>query len=246
MTVNGTLSIPNALRAERPEDYYKNTATIEWPDGADGQPLAIEIGFYSAVAFKAGGHVPLAKEFVRFLVADGWLAHYLDFSGDRYLPPMPKLLDAPFWLDPSDPHRMAAAMQFLTRPRAQDLAVASGDWRHELVGSGERLGQGRPPRRRRGHQPRAGGRRRDRAHQGDPGGVTAPRRIVPYPFAIWGRSPAFPRFLASKAPCNGRYGMGMERSSGVGRVRQWRRDQRISARLGPRAAPHRRRQRLRD
>ena len=133
MTVNETLSIPNALRAKRPEDYYKNTATIEWPDGADGQPLAIGIGFYSAVTFKAGGHVPLAKEFVDFLVADGWLAHYLDFSGDRYLPPMPKLLDSPFWLDPSDPHRMAAAMQFLTRPRAQFLAVASRDWRYVLV-----------------------------------------------------------------------------------------------------------------
>ena len=108
MTVNLTLTIPNALRAERPEDYHKNAATIEWPDGADGQPLAIEIGYYSAAAFKAGGHIPLAKEFVRFLVEDGWLAHYLDFSGDRFLPPMPKLLDAPFWLDPSDRHRMAA------------------------------------------------------------------------------------------------------------------------------------------
>ena len=41
-------------------------------------------------------------------MAEGWLAHYLDFAGERMLPPMPKLLDAPFWLDPSDPHRMAA------------------------------------------------------------------------------------------------------------------------------------------
>ena len=79
---------------------------------------------------------------MRFLVADGWLAHYLDFSGDRYLPPMPKLLDAPFWLDPSDPHRMAAAMQFLTRPRAQNLfAVASGNWRHQLVAKENVWGQ---------------------------------------------------------------------------------------------------------
>jgi multiple sugar transport system substrate-binding protein len=132
MTVNMTLSIPNALRAERPEDYHKNAATIDWPDGADGQPLAIVLGYFSAAAFKAGGHVPLAKEFVRFLVGEGWLAHWLDFAGDRFLPPMPKLLDAPFWLNPSDQHRMAAAMQFLTRPRSQDLAVAARDWRYEL------------------------------------------------------------------------------------------------------------------
>jgi multiple sugar transport system substrate-binding protein len=133
MTPNDSLSIPNALKRERPEDYYENTATIEWPDGADGQPLAIWTSFLSAATFKAGGHVPLAKEFVRFLVEDGWLAHYLDFSGERFLPSMPKLLDQPFWLDPSDPHRMAAAIQFLTRPRIYKYSVVSGDPRYLLV-----------------------------------------------------------------------------------------------------------------
>jgi multiple sugar transport system substrate-binding protein len=132
MTANVTLTIPNALKREHPEDYYKNAGTIAWPDGADGQPLAIVTGFFSATAFKARGHVPLAKEFVRFLVEDGWLAHYLDWSGDRFMPSMPKLLGAPFWLDPGDPHRMAAAMQFLTQPRAQFLAEVSGNWRYGL------------------------------------------------------------------------------------------------------------------
>jgi multiple sugar transport system substrate-binding protein len=133
MTTNPSLSIPNALKAERPEDYETNVVTIEWPDGADGQPLAIRTGFYATVAFKAGEHVPLVKEFVRFLVEDGWLAHYLDFSAERFLSPMPKLLEQPFWLDPSDPHRMAAVMQFVSRPRDYKYSVASGDPRHLLV-----------------------------------------------------------------------------------------------------------------
>ena len=34
------------------------------------------------------------------LVAEGWLAH--KFAGERMLPPMQKLLGAPFWLDPSE------------------------------------------------------------------------------------------------------------------------------------------------
>ena len=55
---------------------------------------------------------------MRFLVGEGWLAHYLDFAGERMLPPMPKLLEAPFWLDPGDPHRMRSAMQLLTKPRS--------------------------------------------------------------------------------------------------------------------------------
>jgi hypothetical protein len=33
---------------------------------------------------------------VRFLVGAGWPAHWLDFIKDRLLPPMPKLLEAPF------------------------------------------------------------------------------------------------------------------------------------------------------
>ena len=80
----------------------------------------------AAVVFKDGGNVATAKEFVRFLVAEGWLAHYLDFSGERMLPPMPKLLEQPFWLDPSDPHRMAAVMQVSSRPLALRLRRGLG------------------------------------------------------------------------------------------------------------------------
>jgi multiple sugar transport system substrate-binding protein len=70
---------------------------------------------------------------VRFLVAEGWLAHWLDFAGDRYLPPMPALAEQPFWLDPHDPHRMASVMQFLSHPHDYSYAAASGEWRHQLV-----------------------------------------------------------------------------------------------------------------
>jgi multiple sugar transport system substrate-binding protein len=130
MTVNQTLSIPNALKATRPEDYYNNSVTIDWPVGAHGQPLVIETFGNRAAVFREGEHVAAAKEFVRFLVGEGWLAHYLNFAGERMLPPMPKLLQAPFWLDPSDPHRMRSAMQLLTQPRSYDYVAASGNWRH--------------------------------------------------------------------------------------------------------------------
>ena len=49
------------------------------------------------------------------------------------LPPMPKLLDSPFWLDPSDPHRMVAAMQVSSRPMQHDYVTASGNLRHDRV-----------------------------------------------------------------------------------------------------------------
>jgi multiple sugar transport system substrate-binding protein len=133
MTANDTLSIPNALKSERPDDYYKNTATIEWPLGPGGEPFPIMGYVFPAVVFQGGGNVATAKEFVRFLAGEGWLMHYLNFSAERFLPPISKLLDQPFWLDPSDPHRMAAVMQVASRPLVHNYAVVSGNWRHDLV-----------------------------------------------------------------------------------------------------------------
>jgi multiple sugar transport system substrate-binding protein len=133
LTANNTLSIPNALKHDRPEDYFENTATIEWPLGPNRNNFPIRGTFWPAAVFRDGGHLATAKDFVRFLVADGWLAHYLDFSAERMLPPMPKLREAPFWLDPSDPHRMASVMQADSRPMQYYYATVSGDWRYDMV-----------------------------------------------------------------------------------------------------------------
>ena len=116
------------MRTARPDDYYKNAATIDWPDGVNGQPLVIVGAVSRAVVFKAGRNPALAEDFVRFLAEDGWLAHWLDFAGDRYLPPMRKLVEQPFWLDPSDPHRMRAAIQILTRPQMMNMEVRDHEW----------------------------------------------------------------------------------------------------------------------
>jgi multiple sugar transport system substrate-binding protein len=133
MTANETLSIPNALKRDRPDDYYENTATIEWPLGPRGEFFPIWGDVFPAMVFKDGGHVATAKEFVRFLVSEGWLMHYLNFSGERMLPSIPALLDQPFWLDVTDRHRMMSAVQVASRPLAHDYAQASGNWRHNLV-----------------------------------------------------------------------------------------------------------------
>jgi multiple sugar transport system substrate-binding protein len=133
MTPNETLSIPNQLRRERPEDYRENIATIEWPLGPHGEAFPIFGLIYSAVVFKEAENAGTATDFVRFLVREGWLAHYLDFSGERLMPPMSALINQPFWLDPTDRHRMAAVMQVSSRPTLHNYAAVSGNWRHELV-----------------------------------------------------------------------------------------------------------------
>jgi multiple sugar transport system substrate-binding protein len=48
---------------------------------------------------------------------------------------MSALINQPFWLDPSDPHRMASVMQISSRSLGHEYAYAevSGNWRHQLV-----------------------------------------------------------------------------------------------------------------
>ena len=133
MTLNGSLSIPGALRTARPDDYYKNAATIEWPDDANGQPLVIAGFIHRGVVFKAGRNPALAEDFVRFLAEEGWLAHWLDFAGDRFIPPMRKLVEQPFWLDTSDPHRMRAAIQILTQPQLMNMDVRDHEWQSDRI-----------------------------------------------------------------------------------------------------------------
>jgi len=133
MTPNPTLSIPGALRTTRADDYYRNAATIDWPEGANGQELVIEGLIVRAVVFKAGRNPALAREFVRFLVQDGWLAHWLTFAGDRFMPTMRKLVEQPFWLDPQDPHRMRAAIQLLSRPHLMNMDVRDNEWRSVAI-----------------------------------------------------------------------------------------------------------------
>ena len=134
MTANGTLSIIGALRAKRAEDYYHNVVTIDWPNGANGRPLVIE-GFLARAGVFTGGRNPaLAEDFVRFLVGEGWLVHWLTFGGDRRMPPMRKLLDQPFWLDPTDPHRMRAAVQLLSRSHlVADMGIRDHEWQSSRI-----------------------------------------------------------------------------------------------------------------
>jgi multiple sugar transport system substrate-binding protein len=156
MVPNPTLSITNALKSERPDDYYRNAVTIEWPRNVFGKTLVIPgTSAPRAVVFKKGGNPGLAKAFVRFLVEDGWLAHWINFAGDRMLPPMRRLVDSPYWLDPSDPHQMRSAMQALTQPQSSTFWGVSRDQERRFQLAEPPVMETAVHRRRRGLEPRA-------------------------------------------------------------------------------------------
>jgi multiple sugar transport system substrate-binding protein len=130
MTTNLTLSIPNALQAKRPDDYYDNVVTIAWPKGPNGNTYGIETGLIQIVVFKDAEHVDNAKDFLRFLLSEGRLGDYVEASLGRGLPTMPALVERPFWQDPKDLHRAAAVRQ-LEQPVA--VVYPNLNWRYGQV-----------------------------------------------------------------------------------------------------------------
>jgi multiple sugar transport system substrate-binding protein len=172
MTPNPTLSIPAALRTARPDDYYQHAATIDWPDGANGQQLVIEGLIARAVVFKAGGKG--ARRRLRALPRRGGMARALAHLRGR-----------PVAAADAQACR-AAVLAGFARPASHACGRADPDPAAPRSNSGstgqgaavaadirgERLGQRRPPRRERRHPSRAGGRRGDRPHQADPERIT--------------------------------------------------------------------------
>ena len=104
MTPNTTLSIPNALRADAAGGLLQERGH-DRVAGRRRRPAArhrdrVQRRPWSS---RPAGTSRLPKEFVRFLVGEGWLAHWLDFAGDRFLPPMPALLRAAVLARPGRP-----------------------------------------------------------------------------------------------------------------------------------------------
>jgi multiple sugar transport system substrate-binding protein len=129
MTPNSTLSIVAALLADRPNDYYNSAATVEWPLGPDGKPFYISVGGISSMfLFQGGKHVEAAKDFLRFVLSEGHLAHYIEASNGRYLPTMPALTETAFWTDPRDPHRPVSLRQAKERSGGYSYIAANPHW----------------------------------------------------------------------------------------------------------------------
>jgi hypothetical protein len=82
--LNDRLSIPDTLKTDR------SASTTGTPGRSNGRP--------DGEAFPIEG----------FFHAEAWLGRYLDFTCEGYLPAMPKLLEDPFWLDPSDEIRSSS------------------------------------------------------------------------------------------------------------------------------------------
>jgi multiple sugar transport system substrate-binding protein len=117
MVPNPSLSVPASVRNTKPDDYFKNMITIEWPDKSDGRPIEYTTSIKTAVIFRQAQHKPAAKEFMRYLLRPENLGPYLENSLARWFPVDRRVIDRPFWNDTSDPHKVVEVRQYTQRPQ---------------------------------------------------------------------------------------------------------------------------------
>ena len=130
LVINTSLSIPAALRASRPEDYFKATATIGWPVGPDGRIYPLLFIVVEAVVFTGARNVEGAKDFLRFILQEKRLGAWLERAQGRYLPTMFELVGTPFWMDPADQHRRSAVEELVgpTMPNLGPVRASQPLW----------------------------------------------------------------------------------------------------------------------
>ena len=117
MTPNPTLSVPGSQLTSNSENYYKNIATIPWPNALDGKPLPLLTLRWGAEVYAAGRNPDGGKAFLRYLLRPERLGSLVEAAQGRYYPALRELADTPFWTDPADPHRVVLRRQMTDNPR---------------------------------------------------------------------------------------------------------------------------------
>ncbi|MEM9091954.1 MAG: ABC transporter substrate-binding protein, partial [Cyanobacteria bacterium P01_F01_bin.53] len=121
LVINGSLSIP--LTQQQPDSpytqkvrnrYFDEIVTLpSWPRTVKGTPVEILVGLPRFIIPVNAKQQAIAKEFLTYLLQPENLQRFVEERKGRMLPPMPELLNTPFWQNYSDPH--LAAVQSLSK-----------------------------------------------------------------------------------------------------------------------------------
>jgi multiple sugar transport system substrate-binding protein len=125
MDVDGTISTEVAIKEKHPEWYFDEIVTdgLSYPTTNDGKPITCLAPMLNAVIPKGAKNVPVAKEFLKFLIQPEILQDTVETGLGRNLPPMPELAKTPFWENPKDPHLKGYAHQGVLGPTQPDYYV---------------------------------------------------------------------------------------------------------------------------
>src|SRR6516164_3353288 len=114
MDFDGSISTEVALFGKK--DEYDDIVTHPQPLGNDGKEVPAQVVIFGPVIPKGAKNLPLAKEFIKYMLEPEVLNEYLKGGLGRWMLPLPETAkgDA-FWFE-QDPHRAAHGRQTLLGP----------------------------------------------------------------------------------------------------------------------------------
>jgi len=124
MDLDGTISTEVAVLSQGKKEDYDDIVTMGLALGNDGKPVPSQATPVCCLIPKGAKNIPVAKEFLKFLIQPKVCNEYLKTGLARRVPAMPSIVkgDA-WWLDPADPHRVAYVKQALLGPTLPNFWV---------------------------------------------------------------------------------------------------------------------------
>ena len=117
MDLDGTISTEVAVLSQGKKQDYDDIITMGLALSNDGKPVPSTAVPTSCLIPKEAKNVPVAKDFLKFLIQPKVCNEYLKTGLARRVPAMPSIVKTdPWWLDPADPHRVAYVNQALLGP----------------------------------------------------------------------------------------------------------------------------------
>jgi len=111
MDLDGTISPEVSLLSTGKKAEYDDVITMGLVNDNSGKPMPALLGASGAFIAKSAKNVPVAKDFLRYLIQPQVVNQYLKTGLGRWLPPYPDVVkEDPFWLK-QDPHRTAYATE---------------------------------------------------------------------------------------------------------------------------------------
>jgi multiple sugar transport system substrate-binding protein len=115
MDLDGSLSTEVAIIKNQQD--YNDIVTMGLALGNDGKPVPSQAVSLSGLIPKGAKNVEVAKDFLKYLIQPKVDNEYLKTGLGRRLPAMPSIVkDDPWWVDPTDPHRVSYTNQGLLGP----------------------------------------------------------------------------------------------------------------------------------
>jgi multiple sugar transport system substrate-binding protein len=112
---DGTLSTELAMYSDK--KAYDEMVTMGMPHGNDGTPIPCQVNAGGGFVPKGAKNVEVAKDFMKFFMQPQIMNDNLKAGLGRWVPAIPQVVkDDKWWLDPSDPHRLAYVQEAVLDP----------------------------------------------------------------------------------------------------------------------------------